>query len=156
MQGEPSFGVCGQFSKRTASQEGVLVSESPLKTMVAYVAGEKSTLVNPNKTKEYLYKLNYYVDAQLEDITFNIEMYRGDSAIITLFAQDVKVPKGQKSSVRGQQSIMQYSKNFYDKICLKTNKGTTCNRIVDVSELQNVPETYQSSQNTQSGGYRVF
>ncbi len=132
--GEPSFGYCGTFSKRAGSQEGVLVADTPLKTMQAYVAGQRTTLVLPNATKEYLYKLNYYVDAATDEITFNVDLYRGDAVVTSLFTQDAKVPKGQRTSARGKDSVIQYSKNFYDKLCLRSNRGVTCNRIREITE----------------------
>lgn len=132
--GEPSFGYCGKFTKQSGSQEGVLIDDTVLKTLQAYVGGQRTTLVLPNGTKEYLFKLNYYVDAAAEEITFNVDLYRGDAVITSLFTQDAKVPKGQRTSARGKESIIQYSKNFYDKICLRSNRGITCNRIREITE----------------------
>ncbi len=140
IQGEPSFGYCGTFSKKKASQEGVLIADTPLKTLLAYVAGTRSTVVYPNRTKEYLYKLNYFVDAQQEDITFNVDLYRGETNVISLLTQDATVPKGQTASARAKSSIVQYSRNFYDKLCLRSSKGMTCNRMSDVTELTPLQE----------------
>ncbi len=154
--GEPSFGYCGTFSKRTASQEGVLIADTQLKTLIAYVAGSRSTLMHPNRTKEYLYKLNYLVDAQLEDITFNVGLYNGDAMVLSLLIQDAKVPKGQTAGARGKDSIVQYSRNFYDKLCLRSSKGVTCNRIIDVTELSPLPETTAVQPSQMAGGFRVI
>lgn len=131
--GEPSFGYCGAFTKRSGSLEGVLIDDTVLKTLQAYVGGQRTTLVLPNGTKEYFYKLNYYADAAAEEITFNVDLYRGDAMITSLFTMDAKVPKGLRTSARGKDSVIQYSKNFYDKICLRSNRGVTCNRIREIT-----------------------
>jgi hypothetical protein len=136
--GEPPAGICEQPIRKSGNSDGVLVDSGLLMPILAHVEGERSTTEDPNGKVTYLYSISTGIRAKKTDdsITYNLELYYKNQLLTTIFKQ-TQTSKG-SVSLSGGSALVKESTNLYDKVCLRSSVGSTCNRIADLSEFATV------------------
>lgn len=139
--GEPPAGVCDKAIRKAGDSQGVIIGQGLLNPLIAHIEGEKSVIEDPNGDIEYFYKITLQIKAKKEDekITYNVELYKDNQLQMLIFKQSQN-KVGNVNHV-GNSAFIKYSKKDYDKLCLKSSAGNTCNRFADVSEFANVEAT---------------
>ena len=115
------------------------MGEGLLTPLIAHIEGEKSVIESLDGSEtEYFYRITLQVnnDEKDKEISYNIELYTDNELQSTIFKEDQK--KDGSASHVGTNAFVKYSNNNYDKLCLRSSVGNTCNRFVDISEYAGV------------------
>lgn len=136
--GEPPAGVCDKAIRKTGNSQGIIVDDSLMANLVAHIEGEKTAITNVDGTTEYFYKITLQIKSKKDDenINYNIDLYKNNILQTAVFAQE-QSKKGTVNHI-GESALLKYSIKDYDKVCLRSSAGNTCNRFADVTEFANV------------------
>jgi len=148
--GEPPAGICDKTIKKAGSSQGIIVDSSLLGNLVAHIEGEKTKIINPEGNIEYLYKITLQIKPKKETdrVTYNIDLFSSNALQVAIFKQD-QSKQGAVNHV-GETAFIQYSTKNYDKLCLRSSVGNTCNRFADITEFAEVITTPNSGSNSGS------
>jgi hypothetical protein len=158
----------GRELKQTGGNTGFVTTSGGLLLNVAHAEGQKSQITHPNATKpdeiitEWLYKITYYVEAENQDMAFNLYIdnnpYFVDPADPTR-AKGITVKEGESKSAAGTEMIVFYSQTEYMQVSLRFagdyfSVGSTqlVNNIVNVEDLPEYTPTGISPEGGAAGG----
>ena len=169
--------ICASYIPKDVDGVLTMKTKDNLFDIVAHVEGERTTIVHPNGSSQYLYKLTFSVrnpeGSPYDTLEFNV--FLEGQRTVQLYSEPIEVDEGDSFSrnaggtrENGQISydeehgkpIVKYSDYIYDKICIRfttpiqdaerNRVSEVCNTIV---EARGQPIGYQEA--LASGGVAV-